>query len=74
MADNLALVGAIFFVLLCVVAYFPLKTRLEMPDVQSLSWGYAISQALPLLIASFAIMGSLVMVYVAGRGGINPNK
>jgi hypothetical protein len=73
-ADNLALVGAVFFVILCVVAYFPLNSMMQTASFQSLSWGYAVSRALPLLLTAFALMGSMIMIYIAGKGGLNSHK
>jgi uncharacterized BrkB/YihY/UPF0761 family membrane protein len=72
MADYLALVGVVFIILLTVVSYPILNDRLALADIQSISWGPAISGILPILLTAFASLFSVVLIIVSSRGGLKP--
>jgi hypothetical protein len=67
MANALSLVGCIFIVLLCFVSYSPLNSRLSEPDFQSLSFGPAVAAMLPLFLASFAMLFSVITLYIGAQ-------
>lgn len=69
MPDTLTIFGVLAIILLCLVSYFPLKTRLEQADVQSLTWGPAVAQLLPLILTAFAILFSCALLIVSTNQG-----
>lgn len=65
---NILSVMSIFFiVILCVVAYTPLNDRMNEADFQSLSYGPALANLLPVILASFAIVFSCVMLLIGSK-------
>jgi len=64
----LTVFGIAAIVCLCIVAYFPLETRLAMPDVQSLYWGQMIAASLPIWLTAFAVLFSVVLVARSSEG------
>jgi hypothetical protein len=67
MASVLPVIGCIFIIVLCIVAYSPLRDRLALADMQSTIFGQIFYQTLPIFLSSFAFMFCVVLIYVGGK-------
>ena len=69
-----AIFGIAAIVLICYVAYVMGSPRLQQADVQSLYWGRMIAAAYPVLLTTFAVVFTVVLLKVSFEGGAKQLK
>jgi hypothetical protein len=74
MPDTTTTLGVLFVVCLLMVAYFPLENRLLQEDIQSMSWGPAVAQLLPIWLTAFGALFSVTIFYINAKGGLNQSR
>ena len=65
MVNVLPTFSSLAIITLCAIAYFPLSNRMAQADFQSISYGSALANLLPVFLSTFAVVFTCVMFYIS---------